>query len=116
MRIFHIADPQLWQQALLSGSYEQSTRDASLADVGYVHCSFAHQVETVLGFIYADWPGDLVLLDIDTEQVASAVQVENLEGGTDPFPHIYGPIACDAVSRVHDLVRSNGRWRLPDGL
>jgi uncharacterized protein (DUF952 family) len=116
MRVFHIADPQLWQQARVTGSYEQSTRDATLADVGYIHCSFAEQVETVAGFIYADWPGDLVLLDIDTAQVAAPVRVENLEGGTDQFPHVYGPIPCDAVSQVHDLARSAGRWRLPDGL
>jgi uncharacterized protein (DUF952 family) len=114
--IFHIADPRLWQQALGSGSYVESTRDATLADVGYVHCSFAHQVELVAGYIYADWPADLVLLQIDATQLASPVRVENLAGGTDEFPHVYGPIPCDAVTRVHDLARSDGRWRLPDGL
>jgi uncharacterized protein (DUF952 family) len=114
--IFHIADPQRWQQARTRGRYEESTRDASLADVGYIHCSFAHQVETVANFLYNDWPGALVLLEIDTAQLASPVRVENLDGGTDEFPHVYGPIDCLAVRRVHDLEKSGGRWRLPPGL
>jgi uncharacterized protein (DUF952 family) len=111
--IFHITEPHQWQEASERGSYEQSTRDASLADVGYVHCSFARQVDTVANYLYADWTDDLVLLEIDVQRVGSPIRVENLDGGTEEFPHIYGAIPVAAVSRVHPLLRSDGRWQLP---
>jgi uncharacterized protein (DUF952 family) len=114
--IFHITDPLLWATIGEHGSYAESTRGASLAEVGYIHCSFAPQVETVANYIYADWSRALVLLEIDVEQVTSPIRVENLEGGTEEFPHIYGPIPAAAVTRVHPLERSDGRWQLPDGL
>jgi uncharacterized protein (DUF952 family) len=112
--IFHITEPALWQDATERGTYDRSTRDASLAEVGYVHCSFPHQVETVANYIYGDWSEALVLLEIDVGQVTSPIRVENLEGGTEEFPHIYGPIPAAAVNRVHPLERSDGRWQLPD--
>jgi uncharacterized protein (DUF952 family) len=112
--IFHITEPALWAPIGEHGSYDQSTRGASLAEVGYVHCSYAHQVETVANCIYADWAEGLLLLEIDVEQVGSPIRAENLDGGTEEFPHIYGPIPAAAVRRVHSLVRSNGRWQLPD--
>jgi uncharacterized protein (DUF952 family) len=112
--IFHITEPALWQEASERGSYDRSTRSASLADVGYVHCSYADQVETVANALYADWSDALVLLEIDVAQVGSPIRVENLEGGTQEFPHIYGPIPAAAVHRTHRLDRSYGRWRLPD--
>ena len=112
--IFHITEPVLWRDATERGSYDRSTRDASLAEVGYIHCSYAHQVETVANCLYADWAHDLVLLEIDVAQVASPIRVENLEGGTEEFPHIYGPIPAAAVTHVRPLERSDGRWQLPD--
>jgi uncharacterized protein (DUF952 family) len=112
--IFHIADPALWGRIGEHGSYAESTRDASLAEVGYIHCSYARQVETVANYIYDDWADPLVLLEIDVEQVGSPIRVENLDGGTEEFPHIYGPIPAVAVTRVHALERSDGRWQLPD--
>jgi uncharacterized protein (DUF952 family) len=114
--IFHITEPALWQEASERGSYDRSTRDASLAEVGYIHASYPHQVETVANFLYADWAGSLVLLEIDVERVGSPIRVENLDGGTDEFPHIYGPIPAEAVTRVHSLERSDGRWQLPDAV
>ena len=114
--IFHITEVPLWEQALADGSYLGSTRDASLGDVGFIHCSFQHQVETVANYIYDDWDGDLLLLQADPAEIPSEVRVENLDGGTEGFPHIYGPLPAGAVKAVHQLVRESGRWRLPPGL
>jgi uncharacterized protein (DUF952 family) len=114
--IFHIAEPAQWQDAVERGSYDRSTRGASLADVGFVHGSYAHQVELVANAIYADWADPLVLLEVDAAAVGSPVRVENLEGGTEEFPHVYGPIPVAAVRQVRLMERSDGRWRLPDDL
>jgi len=111
--IFHITEPRLWEQAIADGSYEWSTRDASLGEVGFTHCSFRHQVEMVANYLYADWDGELVLLEADPTGIPSEIRVENLDGGTEGFPHIYGPLPVTAVNAVHQLVREAGKWRLP---
>jgi uncharacterized protein (DUF952 family) len=114
--IFHITETALWERALRDGSYTVSTRGALLSDVGYIHCSFKHQVETVANFIYGDWNGDLLLLQADPAAIPSEIRIENLEGGCEDFPHIYGPLPAKAVKAVFQLVREADRWRLPRNL
>lgn len=109
--IFHIAEVPRWAAAQRHGSYTRSTRAASLTEVGFIHCSFRAQVETVANYVYADWTDALVLLEIDPDRVPCDIRVENLEGGTERFPHIYGPLPTDAVVAVAELGRrGDGRW------
>lgn len=112
-RIFHIAEQARWERAVTDGSYVCSTRDARLSEVGFIHCSFEHQVETVANFLYGDWNGPLLLLEVDADEIPSEVRVENLEGGVEGFPHIYGPLPTAAVKAVHRLVRQATGWTLP---
>lgn len=113
--IFHITEPALWADARAAGRYECSTRDATLAEVGFIHCSFRHQVEMVANFIYDDYDGDLIVLAIDSAQVDAPIREENLEGGDELFPHIYGPLAVTAVIDVSELHPESGRWVFTDG-
>ncbi len=112
-QLLHLADPADWAEAQQVGSYDRSTRGASLAEVGYVHCSYAHQVEAVAARVYGDWDGELLLLRIDPEQVGVEVVEEDLEGVGDLFPHVYGPIETAAVTSAEQMVRREGVWRLP---
>lgn len=113
--IYHLTTPALWAAAVADGHYEQSTRDASLADVGFIHGSFASQVLTVAGFVYADWHQPLVLLTIDPTLVTAPIKVENTSGGEEQFPHIYGPLNVSAVTAVVDFGRDGtGHYVLPD--
>lgn len=111
--LLHLADPADWAEALQMGSYDRSTRGASLAEVGYVHCSYADQVESVAATVYGDWPGELLLLRIDPEQIGVTVREENLEGGDELYPHVYGPIEVSAVVSAEPMARPGGVWRLP---
>ena len=111
--LLHLADPADWAEAQRAGSYDRSTRGATLAEVGYVHCSYAHQVESVAAHVYGDWEGPLLLLRIDPEQVGIEVVEENLEGGDELFPHLYGPVEVSAVLSAEPMRRVDGVWRLP---
>ena len=100
---------------MAAGSYERSTLGRSLAEQGFVHCSFASQVGRIAELVYAGRT-DVVLLRIDPDRVGHEIRVENLEGGSEGFPHIYGPVAVDAVVRA-DPVPLGGDGRLVlDGL
>jgi uncharacterized protein (DUF952 family) len=53
------------------------------------------------------------VLVIDTERLEIPVVVENLEGGDEPFPHLYGPLPTGAVVNVlAAVVTSDGRFVL----
>ena len=96
--IFHIARQGDWAAALAEGSYRVSTLGLTLDDVGFIHCSYAQQVDGVARAFYRDVP-DLVLLTIDTDKVEPDIRVES-GGDEERFPHIYGPLAVDAVVAV----------------
>jgi uncharacterized protein (DUF952 family) len=72
----------------------------TLDDVGFIHAGFAHQVAHVGAAYYADVDEPLVLLAIDRDRLDVPVIVENLEGGDELFPHIYGPLPTTAVTEV----------------
>ena len=101
--VFHIVAPDAWPE---SGRY----RPASLGEQGFVHLSFADQVEGVANAIYRDAP-DLVVVELDPTALETDVRVEDSYGEGVAFPHAYGPLPVSAAVDVHPLVRaSNGGW------
>jgi prephenate dehydrogenase/uncharacterized protein (DUF952 family) len=102
--VFHITTRAAWDDAVAAGAY---TAD-SLATEGFIHCSQAEQVAWVANMRFRD-RRDLVLLHVDEARVGAEVRRENLEGGTQLFPHVYGPIPLHAVIAVTPFLPS------PDG-
>jgi uncharacterized protein (DUF952 family)/heme-degrading monooxygenase HmoA len=96
-RVFHVALPGDWEAAQLAGEYTTSTRGRSLAEEGFIHCSFADQVEAIANRYYADLDA-LVLLTIDPSLLGSELVVEDpFPGAPQRFPHVYAPIPVTAV-------------------
>jgi uncharacterized protein (DUF952 family) len=93
--ILHLATAPAWDEAVRDGVYKAD----SLASEGFIHCSTTQQVIPVANRLFRN-RRDLVLLQIDTAQVDAAVRYENLEGGTELYPHIYGPLPVSAVVRA----------------
>ncbi len=91
----HITHRETWLKAQETGSY---TAD-SLASEGFIHCSTPAQIVDTANRYYKGVRG-LLLLEIDAAKLKSPVRWENLVGGTDLFPHIYGPLNLDAVLRT----------------
>ena len=111
--IFHIAVASDWTDALAGGEYRRSTLGKSFDEVGFIHCSRRDQVELVANAVYRGHP-DLVLLVIDPAKVTIGIREENLDGGLDLFPHIYGPLNTDAVIEVLPFAAgADGRFATP---
>jgi uncharacterized protein (DUF952 family) len=105
--IWHLAERAEWDEARAAGSYERSTRGLSLAEVGFVHCSYPAQLPGVAAAFYADAP-DLVLLRIDPARVPAEIRVEA------GFPHVYGPVPVAAVTAATPVGRdAAGQLLLP---
>jgi len=92
MKIYHIADPEIWESAKSGTLYEAE----SLAREGFIHCSFADQVEGVLARYFGS-SRPVVILEIETDRLRSRL-VEEASTNEEIYPHIYGGINTDAVT------------------
>ncbi len=101
--IFHIAVESLWRDARSTGGYRESTRGATLDEIGFVHAAFEGQVQGVYERFYADVDDSLVLLVIDPDKLRSPVELAVDEVTGETFPHILGPIDRSAVVEVRRL-------------
>ena len=117
--IWHLAHTADWENALRQGRYSISTRGLTLDEVGFIHCSHAHQVAGVVARLYADETAPLTLLGIDTDRLAAAGVEVRAEPG-DPahpdgerFPHVYGAIPVTAVRETHAARVADGRLVAP---
>jgi uncharacterized protein (DUF952 family) len=100
--IFHVTTEADWARAQAEGTYSLSTRGLTLAQVGYVHCAFEQQVAVVANVFFRG-AAKLVVLRIAIERLKAEVRYENLEGGNELFPHVYGQLNLDAVVGVMPL-------------
>ncbi|UPM50962.1 DUF952 domain-containing protein [Synechococcus sp. A10-1-5-1] len=100
--LYHLALASDWQQARQQGQYRISTRGQGLEQVGFIHASYADQLEGTHQRFYADL-SDLRLLVIDPDRLAAhgiEVRPEAAPGSDELFPHLYGPLPLDAVCLV----------------
>lgn len=95
--IFHLAEAAEWEAALHVGEYRRSTLELTLEEEGFIHASFADQVQATADRYYRG-RHDIVLLRIDPTAVPAPIRVEDLSGRGVSFPHIYGPLPTDAVA------------------
>ena len=99
--LLHLTTAASWQEARRSGTYAAD----SLVVEGFIHCSEPQQVIWVANTRFRGRT-DLVLLWIDRAQVAAEVRYENLEGGRELFPHVYGSVPAAAVLAVTPFLPS----------
>lgn len=108
-RIFHITSADEAQDAASAREYLPSRFESD----GFIHCAYARQITAVADAIFRG-RRDLVLLEIDSTKVRSEVVDENLDGGTELFPHVYGPLPMDAITGVYPFpCREDGSFTLP---
>jgi uncharacterized protein (DUF952 family) len=107
--ILHITNRDDRDQARASGSFRADT----LGTQGFIHCSTPQQVIRAANSLFQG-QHDLVLLCIDSSKVAAGIEHENLEGGDELFPHLYGPLNLEAVVSVLDFEpQADGTFILP---
>ncbi|GAB4008060.1 DUF952 domain-containing protein [Nocardioides ultimimeridianus] len=102
--IFHLALASDWAAAQEAGRYTISTRGRTLAEEGFIHASRGDQWPAVRERFYAGVSEPLVLLQIDTDRLGvPLIEEPAVPGGTETFPHIYGPLSVDAVVKAIPL-------------
>ncbi len=98
MLIYHIVLPDAW--AAFDG--EMYAADSLTAE-GFIHCSFANQLDAVVSRYYSR-AGRIVILEIESDKLISRL-IKEASTNNEIYPHIYGPINRDAIigTTVRDL-------------
>ena len=111
-RIYHITSAARWYDAQKVGKYIPP----GFAKEHFIHCSYSHQLLTVAHRFYRGQSG-LVILVIESSKINSSLIEENLEGGIELYPHLYGVLPIQAVVRVIAFFcNADGSFDLPEEL
>ncbi len=94
----HIMTPEGWARFQAEGTSEQSSRDVTLAEEGFIHCSYPEQLEATIDRFYADLP-ELVIVTLDPDLIEAEVKEEPAADGS-LFPHVFGALPIGAVVDV----------------
>ncbi|TGS13965.1 DUF952 domain-containing protein [Mesorhizobium sp. M2E.F.Ca.ET.209.01.1.1] len=106
--IYKIAPEALWREAEKNGRFTGAPID--LAD-GFIHFSTAAQVRETAAKHFAGQRG-LLLVAVDAAKLGDALKYEVSRGGA-LFPHLYAPLALDAVLWAKPLPLGAGGHEFP---
>ena len=107
--ILHCTRRVDWEAAFAQGAYTAP----SLQRSGFIHFSTPQQVTAVANVLFRGQSG-LVLLCVNSDRLTAEVRYENLDRGTELFPHVYGPVNLNAVDQVVDFPpEADGTFKLP---
>jgi uncharacterized protein (DUF952 family) len=96
MLIYHIVLPRVWAQFEDKEFYEAE----SLQTEGFIHCSFADQINLVLERYYKN-AKTVLILTIESEKLKSKLVAEP-STNNEIYPHIYGEINRDAIIKIEE--------------
>ena len=95
--VYHICTRFSWNNQADSKVYIHD----SLAIENFIHCSEEHQIKVVLDR-YFQGQNNLLRLTIDTAKLVSRLQYDEAQNG-DKFPHIYGSINKEAITKINKI-------------
>ncbi|MFK7996324.1 MAG: DUF952 domain-containing protein [Granulosicoccus sp.] len=93
--IFHIALDKDIETYQISGEY----RCASLEAEGFIHCCDQEQLRGVVNRYYVD-VDNVQLMLLNPDKLDVPLIRENTVGGSELFPHLYGPINAAAIQNI----------------
>jgi len=107
--LYKICSATLWREAERAGVFRGSKVDQR---DNFIHFSTAAQVAETAAKHFSG-QSDLLLISVDAGRLGSALRWEPSRGGA-LFPHLYGPLAPEAVIRVDLLpLGPDGRHIFP---
>ena len=94
--VYRILLPAEWQQMLAQRHFTGNAVDKR---DGYIHLSTREQVAGTIAAHFANVESELVIVEIDAASLGGELRWETSRGGA-LFPHLYGVLSVDAVTRT----------------
>jgi uncharacterized protein (DUF952 family) len=98
---YHITTPEQWTKFKKDDFYASE----SLTTEGFIHASFAEQVDKTLSIHFKNIP-KVYILTIESDLLTSELIIEPSRDGA-LFPHIYGPINKSAIVKMEGKLLFN---------
>jgi uncharacterized protein (DUF952 family) len=100
MVIYHVVTPETW------AAFDTDLYFApSLYSEGFIHCSFAEQLDGVIRRYYAHYE-KVIVVGIETDKLMSRV-VKEPSTSNEIYPHVYGPLNRNAMISVIERTVEN---------
>lgn len=96
MIIYHIVTPEVWEKYTDENEYEAESLQAE----SFIHCSYRHQLEDVLGRYYRNHE-KVLILHINAHFLTAKLVAEPSTNG-EVYPHVYGRINKTAIVDVEE--------------
>ncbi len=96
MKIYHIVTPEVWEHFKTEDLYYAE----SLKTEGFIHCSFADQLEGVLERYYSG-AEKVLILEIEPEKLTAEL-INEPSTNDEIYPHIYGKINREAIVGIEE--------------
>lgn len=110
--LYHITTAREWDKARLTNCYRSLNFDRDR----FIHCCYGHQLLTVAHRFYGGQHG-LVILVVESSKIETSLIEENLEGGTELYPHLYSVLPIVAViDAIAFPCNADGSFSLPEEL
>lgn len=94
-RVYHILTSAEWGRVRSNSTYTPPAFEQER----FIHLCNEDQIAGVIERYFPE-PGNLVALCISPQHLKAELRYENLLGGEEQFPHLYGPLNLDAVLEV----------------
>lgn len=98
--IYHIASVNEWEQNRNRVFYIPKR----FYNDGFIHCSTNSQINKIANGIFANQE-KIYLLRINDLEILEHIIYENLEGGTELFPHIYALLLKSNIVKVEEIIK-----------
>ena len=96
--VYHITSKSIWESQQAKGTFLTPTFNQD----GFIHFSTLPQVRKTAHKFYQGQK-DLVILEVDPTFYPGKLIFENLDGGSELFPHLYAPLSIRSVHQVFNL-------------
>lgn len=96
--VYHYTTAVDWQRSLATGEHRISGRGMTLQDQVFIHFCYAAQRSGVWQRFWTDETAPVLLLTVDPSRLPTPIVEENTSGGSEQFPHLYGPLPVSAVT------------------
>ena len=106
--IYHISDTKGFQRLMATSRYLPEF----FAQDGFVHCSFKEQIIRTANRFFTS-QDHLLLFEIDETTLINLLGIENLEDGNELFPHIYGSIPIESITKIAFFDKTKNGFEFP---
>lgn len=99
--IYHIAEKDEWSACQDKTEYVPKRYNKDR----FVHCSDDCQIERIANSMFKT-RAEIILLKIDPTKLNAQTIYESPQGTDEKFPHVYGTINKQAITKVSELKRN----------